>query len=332
MNVRTLAALFILAPAAAGAQILVAPPTTTRVQQPQLRVAIHDPSMYIYDEYRVDGVSYQMHYMDDLALAAYSHEAITGGLQGLASDRRGNVYGAVWVGPSEHSYVMQMRKSGKWEGPLKRATAVATDNQGRIYITDADLGQVLRIDDMTGANLATFGSFGSGLGQLRNPQGIAVDRQGHIYIADTGNNRIVRIDDMNGGGWATYDGAAYGGRALQVILPKDIALDSKGRLYYLRSDNGYVVRVDDIGGANVQSWGGPAPGTGNYLVEPRGIAIDAQDRIYVTDIQTGFLTRIDDITGAGRVVLYQDAASARLFRRPTHIAVFNPRLVGPPIR
>lgn len=324
MNVRTLAALFTLAPAAAGAQILVAPPTT-RVQQPQLRVAIHDPSMYIYDEYRVDGVSYQMHLMDDFAMAGYSHEPMAAGLQGLASDRRGNVYGVVWVGSSAQPYLMQMRKSGKWEGPLKRPTAVATDNQGRIYITDADLGQVLRVDDLMGTNLATFGSPGSGIGQFKYPQGIAVDRQGHIYVADTGNNRIVRIDDMNGGAWTTYDGAAYGARAMQVLLPKDIAVDSKGRLYYLRSDNGYVVRVDDIGGANVQSWGGPAPGTGNYLVEPRGIAIDAQDRIYVTDIQTGFLTRIDDITGAGRVVLYQDAASTRLFRRPTHIAVFNPR-------
>jgi len=331
MKVRTFALLFVLMPVVASAQILVTP-NPARVQQRQIRAEIHDPSMYIYDEYRSDGATYQMHSMDDFALGAYNREAMTDALQGLASDRRGNVYGVVWVGSSAHSYLMQMRKSGKWEGPLQRPTAVATDYQGRIYITDADLGQVLRVDDLTGANLVTFGSPGSGIGQFKLPQGIAVDRQGHIYIADTGNNRIVKIDDMNGEGWRTYDGMAYGGSGLQVLSVKNIAVDSKNRLYYVRWQNGYVIRIDDISGANMQSWGGAAPETGKYLVEPSGIAIDAQDRIYITDIQSRFLTRLDDITGKGRVVLFQDAASRPLFQRPTHIAVFTPRTEKPQIR
>ena len=97
MKVRTFALLFVLMPVVASAQILVTP-NPARVQQRQIRAEIHDPSMYIYDEYRSDGATYQMHSMDDFALGAYNREAMTDALQGLASDRRGNVYGVVWVG------------------------------------------------------------------------------------------------------------------------------------------------------------------------------------------------------------------------------------------
>lgn len=310
-----------------AAQITVRPPM---VERPQMRAVVREPAIYVYDEYAYDGSTYALHYMDNLTGAAHSRETMAG-VQGIASDRRGNVYAAIWVGPSQPSAIVQMRKAGRFEGPLKRATAVATDAQGRIYITDADLGQVIRIDDLTGKNLVAFGSFGSGIGQFRYPQGIAVDRQGHIYVADTGNDRIVRIDDMNGEGWRTYNGAAYGGRGLQVIGVKDVAVDSKGRIYYLRPQNGYVVRIDDMSGAGIQSWGGPAPTTGKYLVEPSGIAIDDQDRIYVADLGAGWLTRIDDITGAGRTVLYKDE-SGNLFRRPSHLAVFHPRVEAVQIR
>lgn len=317
-------------PSVAAAQIKIARPPT-QIARPQL--AIKDPSMYVFDHYTLNNRDFLMHYMDDFAGAAHSSEPFTGGIQGMGSDRFGNVYAAVWVGPSAPTYVMQMRNSGRFTGPLKRAMSVATDTEGRLYIIDADLAQVVRIDDLTGKNLVAFGSPGAGIGQFKNPSGIAVDKAGHIYIADTGNNRIVRVDDMNGEGWRTYDGAAYGGMGHQVIFPRSIAVDSKGRLYYLRPENGYVNRVDDIGGKNLVSWGGPAgpAGSGYYLVEPYDMAIDAQDRIYVTDRQAGWVTRIDDMTGANRTLLYKDA-SGNLFKRPELIAVFYPRSTNTVIR
>lgn len=310
-----------------AAQIPVRQPA---IERPQLRAVVREPALYVYDEYAYDGSTYAMHVMDDFTGAAHSRDPMAG-IQGVAADRRGNVYAAYWIGPSQPAAVIQLRQAGRFEGPLKRATAVATDAQGRIYVTDADLGQVIRIDDLTGKNLVAFGSFGSGIGQFRYPQGIAVDRQGHVYVADTGNDRIVRIDDMNGEGWRTYNGAAYGTRGLQVIGVKDIAVDSKGRLYYLRPQNGYVVRIDDMSGTGMQSWGGRAPTTGYYLVEPSGIAIDDQDRIYVADRSAGWVTRLDDISGAGRTVLYK-GAEGDLFRRPSHLAVFHPRVDRTPIR
>ncbi|MBV9774128.1 MAG: hypothetical protein JO040_09280, partial [Gemmatimonadetes bacterium] len=119
------------------------------VERPQLRVVVREPALFVYDEYAYDGSTYAMHAMDDFTGAAHSRDPMSG-VQGIASDRRGNVYAAVWVGPSQPSSVVQLRKAGRFDGPFKRATAVATDAQGRIYVTDADLGQVIRIDDLTG--------------------------------------------------------------------------------------------------------------------------------------------------------------------------------------
>lgn len=320
MKCRILAVLTAVIPVAASAQITIARPPTNAARQMMVR----DPALYVFDHYAVDGHNFLMHYMDDFTGKAHSTEQFTGGIQGMTSDKRGNVYAAVWVGSSEPTYIMQMRKAGRFTGPLKRATAVATDAQGRIYITDADLGQVVRIDDLNGTNLATFGSSGSGIGQFKNPMGIAVDRLGRIYVADAGNRRIVRIDDMNGEGWRTYDGMMYGGRGLQVEGSTRIAVDSRNRLYYLRPYNGYVVRVDDMSGANMAFWGGAAPTSGYYLVSPDDIAIDAQDRVYIADSGAGWITRIDDMTGANRTLLYKDA-SGNMWKKPSLLAVFYPR-------
>ena len=308
-------------PAVSTAQI------TTTIKRPditKLAIPAREPSMYVFDRYTLNNKDYLLHYMDDFAGKAHSSEFLSNGIQGMAADRLGNVYAAVYVGDSEPTYVKKMRFPQKFTGPLKRATAVATDAQGRIYITDGSLGQIFRIDDITGANLVTLGTRGSGVGQFLNPTGIAVDRTGKIYVLDYGNDRIVRVDDMNGEGWRTYDGAATAGN-WKVVGVKSIAVDSKGRLYYSRPDAGRIVRVDDMSGANLVTWGGSAaPLPGYFLVNPESIAIDAQDRIFIADPGATYVTRIDDMTGANRVNLYEDA-TGRLWRKPSLVTVFYPR-------
>ena len=313
-----------LIPSAAIAQVKVIRPV--QIERPTIAIPQREPSLYVFDRYTLNNRDYLLHYMDDFTGKAHSSEFLSNGIQGMAADKSGNVFAAVYVGPSEPTYIKQMRFPITFTGPLKRATAIATDTQGRIYITDGELGQVFRIDDLSGRNLVTLGTRGSGIGQFLNPSGIAVDRTGKIYIADYGNDRIVRVDDMNGEGWRTYDGAAYATRGLQVAGVKSIAVDSRGRLHYLRPQNGYVVRVDDITGANMVSWGGAAgaAGSGYFLVNPESITLDAQDRIYIADPGAGFVSRIDDMTGKGRVVLFKDD-SGTLWKRPSLVTVFYPR-------
>ena len=309
---RYLLIMLAVVPAVSAAQI-------TTIKRPELLtqplVATREPSMYVFDRYTLNNKDYLLHYMDDFAGKAHSSEFLSNGIQGMAGDRMGNAYVAVYVGDSEPTYVKRMRFPQKFTGPLKRATAVATDAKGRIYITDGALGQVFRIDDITGTNLVTLGTRGSGVGQFLNPTGIVVDKAGKIYINDYGNDRIVRVDDMNGEGWRTYDGSGTEGN-WRTINVKSIAVDSKGRLYYASPSGGKVVRVDDMSGANLVLYHGQ--------LSPESIAIDAQDRIYIADPGLGNVTRIDDINGTNRTVLSKDATGV-LWRRPSLVMVYYPR-------
>ena len=301
------------------------PSTVQTPANVNLPAPVREPALYVYDEY-VDNGAYPMHLVEDFTGKNHLITERLSGIQGICSDNKGNVYEAVWVGSSQAPYIKEAKKFGQFTGPLKRPTAVACDKQGRIYITDADLGQVIRIDDLTGTNLVSFGSTGSGPGQFKNPYGLTVDAMGRIYVADLGNNRIVRIDNMNGDGWVAYTGQQYGGQGCQVNGVTNLAVDSKNRLYYVLPYGAKIVRIDDMTGANMKAFEGIGPGgtSGHYLTNPSGIAIDKNDRIYVTDMGSGFVTRLDDISGANRTVLYKTADGTNLFRRPSHIALFFP--------
>ena len=72
---------------------------------------------------------------------------------------------------------------------------VAFDAAGHIVVVDCDNGrvQVLRYSD--GADVRTFGSWGSGNGQFYSPSGgIAIDSDGRIVVADCGNHRVQVLE------------------------------------------------------------------------------------------------------------------------------------------
>ncbi len=97
-------------------------------------------------------------------------------------------------------------------GPAANASlfnpvGVALDNNGNIFIVDADNNRVRRVDIKTGIISTVAGngqiSFSGDNGlatsaSLSNPEGIAIDGAGNIFIADTNNLRIRRVDAKTG--------------------------------------------------------------------------------------------------------------------------------------
>ena len=221
----------------------------------KFRIAPVEPSLMVLDEYVFsDGSasrSYSLHTFSSFSDPQSMREA-TYGLQALAADRKGNVYGVNWVGDSRDPYLYvpsfhAVEDGQKWTGPLKRPMGVACDRSGKIYIIDATLSQVIRVNDHLGNGMVRFGSPGTGIGQFKNPSGIAVGPTGQIYIADTGNQRIVRIDDFEGNGWnmAWFGGPASGGGRIS-LNPTGISIDSYDQIFV--SDQGIqqIVRIDDF--------------------------------------------------------------------------------------
>jgi hypothetical protein len=71
------------------------------------------------------------------------------------------------------------------------------------------------MDDMSGANWTTIGSFGTDRqpGKLYAPCGVCIDQAGRIYVSEcSSNHRIVRMDDMSGTNWTVFGTGGMGAR------------------------------------------------------------------------------------------------------------------------
>ncbi|HVT11718.1 MAG TPA: NHL repeat-containing protein [Fimbriimonadaceae bacterium] len=90
-------------------------------------------------------------------------------------------------------------------GNFDNPSAIALDDQGKIYVADTGNDRIVRITDITGTGWTTFGTSGSGDNQFSGPTGVSVDHLGSVYIGDSNNHRLVRIDHMTGGNWTEID-------------------------------------------------------------------------------------------------------------------------------
>lgn len=141
------------------------------------------------------------------------------------------------------------------------ASGIAVDSLGQLYVADAGLHEVFRIDRaghqdvIAGAGTTGFaGDGGPALAALLNsPGGVAVDAGGNIYIADTGNNRIRvvtpdgNIQTIAGTGAADFNGD--GGPALSAVLnaPTALAIDSAGNIWIADTGNNRVRELSVAG-------------------------------------------------------------------------------------
>jgi outer membrane protein assembly factor BamB len=183
----------------------------------------------------------------------------------------------------------------EYTGPKCFSTNVAVDRFGRIYTTDYDRHQIVRMSDLSGKDAVTLGPF-------RAPLGIAFDSKDRIYVTEHEGDCLVRVDDMTGKNRVEF--GAKGSGVLQLEEPAGVVLDSKDRIYIADTANNRIVRFDDMTGKNWVSIGSL-----QWSMEPLhfrgpgGIALDSQERIYVGDIFNGALVRCDDMQGTNWVRL-----------------------------
>ena len=196
-----------------------------------------------------------------------------------------------------------------------------------IYFTDYKHSRIIRMDDMTGKNLITFGSIGTGIGQFTTPEKLFVQPDGHIYIADPNGGRIVRIDDMTGKGWLSYGSGGRGSYVARGIgqfnQPHAVRLDAQGRIY-IAEGNCRIVRIDDMTGKGWTEYGtGKQCGQSETTIgNPFDVAFDSQSRIYTVDgTDTPRIIRIDDMTGKGFVTYGTKGNGVGQFVEPQSIAI-----------
>ena len=84
--------------------------------------------------------------------------------------------------------VREFGKRGSGAGELDLPSAVATDGEGRIYVTETGNNRV-QVFSSKGKSLKVLSPTGEHA--LNQPYGLAVEPNGRVWVGDTGNNRIL---------------------------------------------------------------------------------------------------------------------------------------------
>lgn len=152
----------------------------------------------------------------------------------------GNVRTQVFA--NDRTYLYQWPSQGN---------TIALDDMGHAF--EVEEGGVVRKYDLSGVELAHWGSYGSGPGQFAAPEGIAVDAHGNVYVSDTYNHRVqVFTND----GTFLMQWGSFGSALGQFYRPMGIAVAADGTIYVSDTWNGRVQVFGSIAtSAKPTSWG-----------------------------------------------------------------------------
>ncbi|OGQ80531.1 MAG: hypothetical protein A3F90_16715 [Deltaproteobacteria bacterium RIFCSPLOWO2_12_FULL_60_19] len=229
-------------------------------------------------------------------------------------------------------------------GAMSKPYGVATDQEGRVYVTDSGQGAVWVFDEKE-KKVSFLGT--SGQGQLKQPIGIAVDDRGIIFVSDVVLQRVFGLDREGNLVVAI-------GKKDELINPSGLAIDrASGRLYvadprahkirvynsadgsfafefgkrgkedgelnfptnlfigngklYITDTGNFRIQIFDLDGKYLKKFGDVGDGPGQ-LARPRGVAADSEGHIYVADAAFDNFQIFDE---EGRLYLFVGAAGHR---------------------
>jgi DNA-binding beta-propeller fold protein YncE len=134
-------------------------------------------------------------------------------------------------------FLFSFGNTGK--GKIKQPIALATDKQGKIYVTDAGDSNV-KVYSPNGQYIKSFGSKGTGNKQFAYPYGIAVLPNGDLVVADSVNLN-VRVFSNNG----SYKRTVLDTK--QKIRPGSLAINDDGQICISDLLNHQIVVIDSQG-------------------------------------------------------------------------------------
>lgn len=161
-------------------------------------------------------------------------------------------------------------------GGMNSPTGVAADDDGNIYVTDAEDNQVIKYD-ANGSLLSVWQQIDPDSEvNFGMPTGIAVSVTGSVYVADSVNERVYSFNDS---------GSLMGtmGENGEMTDPIGVAVDkASGKVYVVNSITSQI-KVYDANGSLEGTWGDvPGNGAGQFRY-PTGVAVDDDGNVYVAD-------------------------------------------------
>lgn len=195
--------------------------------------------------------------------------------------------GQYFVADADGALVARLDRQGNalaaiGKGQLSRPNGVAYDDTSRrLYVADTQAHQI-KVFDLEGKLLATWGERGDRPAQFNFPTHLAVSG-GRLYVSDTLNARVQILSADDGRHLATI-----GHRGLfvgELVRPKGIATDSEGNIYAVESYFDHLLMYNRRGDF-LMSIGGVGNAPGRFHL-PAGVWTDARNRVFVADTLNG---------------------------------------------
>lgn len=191
--------------------------------------------------------------------------------------------GQYFVADAESALVARLDREGNalaaiGKGELLRPNGIAIEaTSRRLFVADTGAHQI-KVFDLEGKLLATWGERGEGPAQFNFPTHIAV-AGGKLYVSDTLNARLQILSTADGSHLATVGkrGVVVG----QMVRPKGVAADSEGNIYAVEAYFDHLLMYNKRGDF-LMSIGGVGNGPGRFHL-PAGVWTDGRNRIFVAD-------------------------------------------------
>ncbi len=187
--------------------------------------------------------------------------------------------------------------SGDGRGQVLEPAGVAVDAFGRVYVSDAALHRLQRLD-RDGRWLGESGVLGSGAGELRRPGSVVMLGALGVAVLDRENRRVQAYDLF---GKLVGTAVDLADPALESLVgrvdPAGLAADRGGALYVADPARERVL-VFDGSGRFLRALGGFGGGAG-LLRGLRGLAAAPRGELVVTERSNA---RLQELDAGGRVV------------------------------
>ncbi|MEI6564033.1 MAG: 6-bladed beta-propeller, partial [bacterium] len=192
----------------------------------------------------------------------------------------------------------------KGAGKLRKNIGVFVDNDGTLYVSDTQRGQVV-IFDAAGKYTGELGH----PGELK-PTAIEI-ADNRLYIADMKSQHVLIYDKSSHAMLESIPKPGVTNESERLFQPVGLARDQEGRLYV--SDIGaFRIQVYNADGSYLRTIGrhGDSPGE---FVRNKGIALDREHRLYSVDAGFQILQLFD---AQDRILMYfgePDEAEGQMF-------------------
>ena len=230
--------------------------------------------------------------------------------------------GRVVIADTRHGHVRRIEEDGTirgiagavflWDkgdgGPancacLMAVESVSHDADDNIYIGDAGVGRIRRVDHASGlietvAGNGTVGYSGDGgdarSARIGGPQSICFDEAGSMYFADAKCNVVRKVDSnriistMAGSGESGYSPDGTAATAARLNVPYGVAISAEGQVYFSDTGNNCVRRIRRDGTLETVAGsreGGDTDGSAHAcrVNAPQGICFYGSDILLISD-------------------------------------------------